>query len=63
MEFYYPTYYVAAVVPVLFLNEDEYSFRNSSDYIKEEDLDNKDMDENKNIFDEIDEEYVNESTK
>lgn len=48
MKIYYPTYYVVPVVPVMFLDEDEY---------------NTYVDVNKNIFEEFDEEYVNESTK
>lgn len=63
MKIYYPTYYVVPVVPVMFLNEDEYNLRSRCDNMEEEKVYNTYINVNKKIFEEIDEEYVNESTK
>jgi hypothetical protein len=63
MKIYYPTYYVVPVVPVMFLNEEEYNLRNRCDNMEEEKVYNTYINANKSIFEKIDEEYVNESTK
>ncbi|MBK5241559.1 hypothetical protein [Clostridium sp.] len=49
MKIYYPTYYLVPVVPVMSLDDEDYNDRY--------------RDINTNIFADIDEEYVNESTK
>jgi hypothetical protein len=76
MIIYYPTYYLVPVVPVVSLDEGEYNFRNNYDYniqynneygfrcnLEENQVYDKHMHVKKDIFEEIDEEYVNESTK
>ena len=59
MIIYYPTYYLLPVVPVISLDEDGY-FRCIAE---ENEVYNTYRNINEDIFEEIDEEYVNESTK
>ena len=60
MKIYYPTYYLIPVLPVISFDEDGYS--DASD-LEENKVNNTYKDKNDDIFKEIDEEYVNESTK
>lgn len=59
MIIYYPAYYLVPVVPVISLYEDGY-FRGNTE---ENEVYNTYKNINEDIFEEIDEEYVNESTK
>jgi hypothetical protein len=76
MIIYYPTYYLVPVIPVISIDEDEYSAVQGDDYragYNEEYGCRFNMEENEvhktyrnideDIFGEADEEYVNESTK
>jgi hypothetical protein len=67
MRIYYPTYYVVPVVPVMFLDEDEYNLRNEEyndvNNMQQKEGYNTYINVNKEIFEEIDDEYVNENTK
>ena len=60
MIIYYPTYYLVPVVPVMFLDNDENDARYNSE---ENEVYNTYRNINEDIFEEVDEEYVNESTK
>jgi hypothetical protein len=76
MLIYYPTYYLVPVVSVMSLDEDEYNARNNDECSRMDDYEyrvnynmeanevyNTYRDINEDIFEEIDKEYVNESTK
>jgi len=68
MIIYYPTYYLVPVIPVISIDEDEDNIRYNNGYglrynAKENGGCNTHRNINKDIFDEVDEEYVNESTK
>jgi hypothetical protein len=56
----YPTYYLVPVVPVMFLNEEEY---NDLSNVQQKEECNTYINVYKEIFEEIDDEYVNENTK
>jgi len=65
---YYPTYYLVAVVPVIFSDEDEYSVSCNAEYrdaykIEGNSIYNTYRNINEDIFYEVDEDYVNESIK
>ncbi len=65
---YYPTYYLVAVVPVIFSDEDERSVPNNNEYRTTPKIEgNSDYNTyrniNEDIFYQIDESYVNESLK
>ena len=76
MIIYYPTYYLVPVVPVISLDEDEYIIDNDDAYRVREsyeygvsykserkEVHNTYRNIEEDIFEEIDEEYVNESTQ
>jgi hypothetical protein len=68
MIIYYPTYYLIPVIPVISIDEDEDNIRDNNGYglrynTKENGGYNTHRNINKDIFEEVDEEYVNESTK
>ena len=76
MIIYYPTYYLVPVVPVISLDEDEYNVGDNDEYsvrttmntafgynMEGNEVYNTYRNINEDIFEEIDEEYVNESTK
>ena len=68
MIIYYPTYYLVPVVPVISLDEDEFNFRYNDEYNARYNMESKEVCKtyrniNDDIFEEIDEEYANESTK
>jgi hypothetical protein len=68
MIIYYPTYYLVPVVPVMLIDEDEYRAQYNNEYRQRFSMEgnkvyNAYRNINGDIFGEIDEEYVNESTK
>ena len=68
MIIYYPTYYLVPVVPVISFDEDEYNLRYDGEYeVPRNTAGNERYNTYRNmsedIFEEIDEEYVNENTK
>lgn len=76
MIIYYPTYYLVPVAPVISLDEDEYNIDNDDAYrVRESDkygvsykserkeVHNTYRNIEEDIFEKMDEEYVNESTQ
>ncbi|MCB2299965.1 hypothetical protein [Clostridium tagluense] len=70
MIIYYPAYYLVPVIPVISLDGDEYRHGNSPEYhsgfrfnMDPNEVHNRYRNIDEDIFGEIDEEYVNESTK
>ncbi|MBZ9625326.1 hypothetical protein G9F71_021095 [Clostridium sp. FP2] len=70
MIIYYPAYYLVPVIPVISLDGYEYRHGNSQEYhsgfrfnMDQNEVHNTYRNIDEDIFGEIDEEYVNESTK